>query len=64
MYSNKIVHDELDEVMCPFCYEQMNERLVITKNYFDQQWLENKDHVIFLHKLWASRWLSTYERVL
>ena len=47
MYSNKIVHDELDEVMCPFCYEQMNERLVITKNYFDKQWLENKDHVIF-----------------
>ena len=42
----KIIHDELDEVMCPFCYEQINERSVITENCCDKQWLDNKDHVI------------------
>lgn len=32
--------------MCPFCYEQINERSVITENCCDKQWLDNKDHVI------------------
>ena len=46
MYCNKIIHDKLDEAMCFFCYEQINERSVITDNCWYKQMPENKDHVI------------------
>ena len=31
MYCNKIIQNELDEVMCPFCYRQIKERSVSIK---------------------------------
>ena len=44
MYSNKIVHVELNEVIR--CYQQIKERSMIVEKCWEKQCSENKDHVI------------------
>ena len=48
MYCNKVIQDELNEVMCPFCYKRIKERSVIVEKCWGKQRLENKDHVIVM----------------
>ena len=44
MYCNKIIHDEWEDIVCPFCYKQIKKRSVIPVKCWDEQQLENKDH--------------------
>ena len=46
MYCYLIIHDELDELLCPSCYKQMKERSVLLEKCWDKQCLENEYHVI------------------
>ena len=46
MYCNKIIQDELDEVMCPFCYKQIKERSVVVEKCWEKLSLESKDYAI------------------
>ena len=44
MYSNKIVHVELNEVIR--CYQQIKERSMIVEKCWEKQCSKNKGHVI------------------
>ena len=44
MYCNKIIHDEWEDIVYPFCYKQIKKRSVIPVKCWDEQQLENKDH--------------------
>ena len=46
MYCNKIIQDELDEVMCPFCYGKIKERWVVVEKCWEKLSLESKDFAI------------------
>lgn len=46
MYCNKIKHDELGDIICPFCCKQIKEQSVKNIECCDEQCLENRDHEI------------------
>ena len=46
MYCNKIIQDELDEVMCPFCHRQIKERSIVVEKCWEKLSLESKDYAI------------------
>ena len=46
MYCNKIIQDELDEVMCPFCHRQIKEQSVVVEKCWEKLSLESKDYAI------------------
>ena len=46
VYCDKWIHDELDEVMCPFCDKQIKERSVIVEKLLTSRWLWPNERVL------------------
>ena len=46
MYCNKVKHDELDDIVCPFCCKQIKEQSVKNIECCDEHCQGNRDHEI------------------